>query len=893
MPITITSNVHVERAPDGTVRQLRHLQQPYFEGQLVGRSLAERYVQDVAGFYQFPPDALTTLSSPFHPTNNFSDEPTRLFCYGESALLGTSTITFVQTLGGLPIWEAGLSVTVQTGPDRVTCSHTTFHYDAKVAVPKRDFHAYDVGELERLLKLSPRKHKIEITSQRRLIYRYEPAQRIDPAAIGASTPLQGPSPTMRLPAVPRTITGGSHYVVVEVLFTTNPGRGALNWRTFIEERTGAVLYLRALVACVLGNVFNIDPVSDTGNSALTACSGDAALNPFQVTVTLPVVPANPQSLTSQFVILSDFNSPTAPPPTAPPGNFTALGSSSIDFGAVNTFYHVDRFFRLMIDLGIDPTTYFSATKLPLPVDHLDTTKGDPQAWTYGNPGDVGCLNMGFAHACAPSVCANPVLIGCDQRIAFHECSHLILYERTHGPFFGFCHSTGDSLAVIFADPQSKAGDRFLTLPFPTIPAPAIRRHDRDVTAGWAWGGAKDNKGYGSEQILATTQFRLYRSAGGDDNRQAVQTYASNYILYLIIRAVGSLGPSPIIPTPSADVWAGALMNADAGSSSFAGVPGGTLHKVIRWAFEKQGLYQPPGAPLPPNVVTAGAPPDVDIYIDDGRGGEYHYLQSFWNNTDIWNRNSPNGGTTHETPIVGVANYAYVRVKNRGTQTANNVTVSGYCAAPATGLIWPQDWTAMTTASLSAGPIPSGGSTIVGPFAWTPQFPGHECMLMIASADGDLANTDTSTAFSLPCATGPTPDWRLVPFDNNIGQRNVAPVAGGGRRKALVASFLNRKFTVRNPFERSVDISLEAVLPDFLMRRGWSVRFLDPAGDSFSLSPRGSRTVVFTLVPGADFKATDVPASAAALIEIHTCVDGLLIGGMSYQVDPSLKTLPRG
>ena len=49
MPITITSNVHVERAPDGTVRQLRHLQQPYFEGQLVGRSLAERYVQDVAG----------------------------------------------------------------------------------------------------------------------------------------------------------------------------------------------------------------------------------------------------------------------------------------------------------------------------------------------------------------------------------------------------------------------------------------------------------------------------------------------------------------------------------------------------------------------------------------------------------------------------------------------------------------------------------------------------------------------------------------------------------------------------------------------------------------------------------------------------------------------------
>jgi hypothetical protein len=34
-----------------------------------------------------------------------------------------------------------------------------------------------------------------------------------------------------------------------------------------------VLYLRALVACVLGNVFHIDRLSDTGDGALTGCSG--------------------------------------------------------------------------------------------------------------------------------------------------------------------------------------------------------------------------------------------------------------------------------------------------------------------------------------------------------------------------------------------------------------------------------------------------------------------------------------------------------------------------------------------------------------------------------------------------------------------------------------------
>jgi zinc metalloprotease ZmpB len=783
MPFNVTANVHVERAPNGTVRQLRHLQEPYLVHTLSGRSLAAHYVQDVADCYALPRDALTTLESPFRPTNSFTGEPARLHFAGENAVLATRTIAFVQTVGDLPIWEAGLSVTIQAEPDRVTSSVSTFHHDADFERPERDFQTYSVAELERILQLDPRR-QIEVTSQRRLIYRYETAQRTDPAGAGTPASMEDLNPPF--PPIPETITDGSHYVVVEVLFTTDPERAALNWRVFIEERTGSVLYLRALVACVLSNVFHIDPVSDTGDGTLTGCSGHAMLDPVQTTVAVPLTSANPQSLTSEFVTLRDLRSPTAAPPTSPPANFTALASDSIDFGAVNSFHHMDRFFRLMSDLGIDPTTYFRATKLPLPVDHLDTTGPRPGpglfgGWAYGNPNSKGCESIGLSYASKPPIpCTNPVLAGCDQRLVFHECSHLILWEKTHWGRLRFSHSTGDSLAIIFAAPHSKAPDPFVSFPF--IPA-VDRRHDRHVAAGWAWGGPKDKgeSDYGSEQILATTQFRLYRSAGGDDDRKTVQTYASDYILHLIIKAVGLLPPAECTPTLSVDIWATALMCADIGTSSFRGVPGGTVHKMIRWTFEKQGLYQPPGAAPPPNVATAGAPPDVDVYIDDGRGGEYCYLQSFWNTTDIWNRNSPDGGTTHDPPIVGAANYAYVRVKNRGTQTANNVTVSGYHASPATALTWPHDWTAMTTASLAAGPIPSRGSIVVGPFVWTPQFVGHECMLMIASADGDLPNTDPSTY--LPCATGPTPHWRLVPFDNNIGQRNVTPVIADGGLKA--------------------------------------------------------------------------------------------------------------
>ena len=45
------------------------------------------------------------------------------------------------------------------------------------------------------------------------------------------------------------------------------------------------------------------------------------------------------------------------------------------------------------------------------------------------------------------------------------------------------------------------------------------------------------------------------------------------------------------------------------------------------------------------------------------------------------------------------------------------------------------------------------------------------MFFTVSATGDPCNIDGRVV-------GPIPEWRLVPHDNNIGQRNVAPVASG-------------------------------------------------------------------------------------------------------------------
>ena len=112
---------------------------------------------------------------------------------------------------------------------------------------------------------------------------------------------------------------------------------------------------------------------------------------------------------------------------------------------------------------------------------------------------------------------------------------------------------------------------------------------------------------------------------------------------------------------------------------------------------------------------------------------------------MWVRRAPDGGTIHQNPLVGLTNYMYVRVKNRGVQTAQNLRVDAYHALPGSGLSFPDDWAPMTTATLPAsGPLASGGDTVIGPFAFVPTVVGHECLLAIAHADGDPGNDTTIT-----------------------------------------------------------------------------------------------------------------------------------------------------
>ena len=640
------------------------------------------------------------------------------------------------------------------------------------------------------------RNSLKIEGRSLVIYRYESAKRAPP--VPRSLPVKSVEhahrhalasdvPTLPLPPVAARIHEGHHYVCAKIDFALS-GRlyRILHWTALIDVESRSVLYLIPYTSGVNGLVFEIDPVTTSGGPGPSGTN--ATLNPIRVSDVLPglVAPvAGIQSLVGDNVQLSNVEVPAIAAPTEPTGTNFDFNARTDNFAAVNAYYHCDKFFRLLDGMGFTRAGYFGGTTFPSPVDHrgnMNVATGiEVNAHCLGTAGGAGILQTTFALADTGDL-VNPLGIACDYRVVLHELGgHGVLYNHVQSANFRFAHSAGDSIAAVLNDAGSRAPDRFVTFPWVNIG----RRHDRTPAAGWGWAGnialnpfvcpdptnpvtCIDNGGYNNEQILSTSHFRIYRSIGGDSANLTTQRFAGRMTAYLILRAIGSLFPATN-PTNAAG-WVTALLVADLGDWLTENVTGGAYGKVIRWAFEKQGLFQAAGTPTPNNLE--GAPPAVDVYIDDGRAGLYQYQPNWWSCQNIWNRLSPDGLTGHEDPAGGT-NYAYVKIKNRGTTVANDVVVKAYHCKPSAGVLWPDDLQPMSTAQLPAGTLQPNNTEekIIGPFEWTPTTNafGLDTMMMIVSATGDPSNVDSFT----PGRT--VEDWQLVPNDNNIARRDVTLV----------------------------------------------------------------------------------------------------------------------
>jgi hypothetical protein len=913
------AGAHVNRDDKGFVRDVLHTEGPFVSSAPTALLAAEEYLQRYHGLFGIPADELRSLG--VAPENRPSQAGVEYRLLLEKTQFDTTIVTFSQTCLALPVWEAGLSIQMRRSPFRVVSAQTTAHQDVRAALPGSAsldrLLELDAAQLARALGLNAKDKSfnhaaVKIERRKLYVYRYRAQERVRvPEAVPERVDRAGTHsiehshhyPLPPLSEIPKVLAEDVHYVVSALYFHMGtPTIPELRWLALVEAETLAVVMLRALVAGVDGQVFTQDPI--TLNAGPPSSAGIAALNTLRTSVLLkglnPPAGGN-YSLIGSLVALKDVEPPAIAPPVEPVGTEFDFNSRTDNFSAVNAYHNADRFFRTVEELGFDVSVYFGGTLFPTTVDHRGLGGAIVNAHCLGN-GAFGILQTTFALADLTNI-AQPLGIACDYRVVLHELAgHGTLYNYVNGPNFGFAHSAGDSVGVVLNDYDTRAPDRFMSFPFMYGYVP--RRHDRKpafdplVGSGWGWEGAialgpfgpLDLGGYNNEQILCTTHFRLYRSIGGDSTEQGVRAFAGRYVAYLILRTISGL--TPATNPPQAIIYASDLMSAEQGDWTSAGEVGGCYWKVIRWAFEKQGMYQPAAVPKPNNNV--GSPPPIDVYIDDGRGGEYPYvpgdgyyfLQKFWENSDVWNRHEPDGIAEHQTPIVGKANYAYTRIKNRGTAPAHHITVRGWHCRPSAGLVWPDDWKPMSTAARHVAALAPGAHADVGPFEWHPQYTGHECMLMAASAPGDRANNDSLSG--LPAAAGPTPLWRLVPCDNNLGLRTLIPLPGGGHREALLESFQERRFWASNPLPRTAPMEIRVIMPAFLTTRGWAIELENPGGQTFTLGGRDSREIRLRLLGGHDFTAIDLEAAGRAAIEVVVLADRLVVGGLTFVLDPLMK-----
>ncbi|AVO38641.1 hypothetical protein [Pukyongiella litopenaei] len=424
--------------------------------------------------------------------------------------------------------------------------------------------------------------------------------------------------------------------------------------------------------------------------------------------------------------------------------------------------------------------------------------------------------------------AQPLGIAASGRWMLHEAGHYLLAARIGQLEFDFAHSPGDALAAVAHDPTSRLADprrgvnadmRFFTYPFVFAP----RRHDRSPLQGWGWYGYLNRavieqvpgrcgvtKGYLSEQILSTTVFRLYRALGGDtlnaagDPDHLVRRRAAAVTLFLLIRAIAGLAQSPSraealelgmedvsLTMTQSQIWSlaggdGELIPVPHQPEGSAPQPaptpvpwqGGVAHKVVRWAFEAQGMF--PGDPTQIQHGPGLAPP-VDIYIRDRR---------------------PESETTEAGPVrYGPGSYRPVslhfgadmdwtmaepfEIGNRGQFPATGIKLRawvGLAIGPGSA-DWENSasivWAALVTFTI-ANPIAPGDSLVLPDDILTDALAEFEVAPQVAfllvelSCPFDRANTDP--AAGLACAvTGtdglpgtPRALADLVAGDNNLG-----------------------------------------------------------------------------------------------------------------------------
>ena len=164
---------------------------------------------DVAEIYSISAEYVRNTHGTIRTSPTLGDDPTFTFVE-EKTSASTTNVSYVQTVLGLPIWDAEFYVTILSDPLRVVSSTSTIVQNVQIIALTDAKYADSItlDTLKALLTLEG--WAPVINSSRFLVHRYDPTNRLLLGLGNSTFPL--------LLDVSDGFTAGTYYVVQEVLF---------------------------------------------------------------------------------------------------------------------------------------------------------------------------------------------------------------------------------------------------------------------------------------------------------------------------------------------------------------------------------------------------------------------------------------------------------------------------------------------------------------------------------------------------------------------------------------------------------------------------------------------------------------------------------------------------
>jgi hypothetical protein len=790
---------------------------------------------------------------------------------------GSSSVRFAQSFKGLPVDSSDIVVNLDAA-GHLTSIYNDYHYDIPAALDPKNAKLAEQEAVRIAEALLVGHRGIKVKKAALVVYQYRHVTN------HPGKPGPGPAPRARALAAFATHQAeaaakefqphpGQYYIAWDIrLLTANP-RG--EWRVLIDAVSSNVLNLIDLAQYATGTalVFDPNPIVTGGDTMLRHSSPAATINAQRANVNLDNLNApmgGNYVLHGSYVQMQEEEAPTVAEPTSATATFDYSWDDNSFLDAM-AYFHLNRFQEyIQTTLGLT-----NAANYAIPVDPQGLGGADN---SHYSPGGAGTGYIAFGGGIQPIPAYNPIPDAADAMVVLHEYGHAI--QDNSNPNFdnppsGVGEGWGDTLAAIYYDDKhsNPAATRGFMMSWDSEMGKGSWS-GRHYDVAWLFDGpeyadavATDNHTAG--QLWCATMFELYRKLGGDSVYAGAKSGGRDLALRLHLQANFN------VPTNGATA-AQMGQQIEAADSNLGGwrYANGLHKKVIYDTFRRRHL----------SSYTDKA---VDVYINDGRQGGYGslsgndlfterlWLDAWWETQDIWVKVTPYPDAAsqqagdpgdHQEPPVGSTAYLYVRVGNRGTDAggSGSVTVKAFHADPGIGLTWPEDWNPMDTPSVTIPNVLPGvpNHVVVGPFLWTPTVVGHECVLAVVECANDHAVTQDLLV------SDHVFDGDLVPFDNNIAQRNLSPTSAktGGKYR----------FMVRNPFDvtKMLELHANSTLP-----KGW--RWQAPG--RIELAPRERRWVRLTIERASGLEVTNF--TKPPQVQLTGVIEGKPIGGMTFYLAP--------